>query len=350
MKKTFNTIMLALLILLGVSASAAGGVFEKILADKKFDIDENALLSINHKYGMVTCKNWDQQAIAVKITAEVDAASREAAEKIFARIEYELSGKRSKVSFESRNSDNLFKGKNNKLTIRVEVMMPEAVQLNIRNQFGNCYIGRVSGATEIQIEYGSLEIAALKNEENKVGIDFGNGRIEYIRQGKVEISYSPLNIGESDFLSVESNYSDVKIRKVERLRIDTEGGSVLIELVDDAVVSAKFSDCIIKKLGRTLRAESDYGSLIVSEVLPQFELVEIENAYGSTVLDFGSGASFRFEAEVDLGTIKFPESQFKLSRREVTYTGSRYTGTIGSNPQKALVKIDNSYGRVKIGL
>jgi hypothetical protein len=350
MKTTFNKLLLILLLMAGLTASAAD--FEKVLADKKYDIDKNALLSINHKYGMITCKNWDQQVIAVKIIAEVDAPSREAAEKIFARIDYDLSGTRSKVNLESRNSGDLTKGKNNKLTVRVEVMMPEAVRLNVRNQFGNCYIGKVSGDSEVRIAYGSLEIAALKNEANQVGIEFGEGRIEYIRKGEVEVSYSPLTIGESSILSVASDYSDVKIGKVSQIEIESEGGSVQIGEVDAAVVSAKFSECFIKKLGHSLRAESEYGALILSEVSPQFELVEIVNAFGSVGVNFESSASFRFETEVEMGTIDFkdfPEPRFKFSSLENFLTGSSYSGTTGPNPQRASVSIVSSYGSVTLG-
>ncbi|NLO50241.1 MAG: hypothetical protein GX103_03655 [Bacteroidales bacterium] len=353
MKTSRNSMLfVVLLALLGVSAQASGETFDKVLAEKKYAVDENVLLSIVHKYGTVKCRNWDEQAILVKVTAQVDASSRAEAEKIFARIQYELSGSRSKVNFEIRNSGDLTKGKNSKLIIHVDVMMPEMVQLELYNQFGNCYIGRVSGASEIRIEYGSLEIAALKNEANQVGIEFGEGRIEYIHKGEVEVSYSPLTIGESSFLLVASDYSDVKIGKVSQIEIESEGGSVQIGEVDEAVMSAKFSECTLKKLGRSLRAESEYGALILSEVSPQFELVEIENAFGSVRVTFESSASFRFETEVEMGTIDFkdfPEPRFKFSSLEKFLTGSSYSGTTGPNSQRALVSIVSSYGSIILG-
>jgi hypothetical protein len=349
MKTTFNTIILVLLLLAGLAARAAGGDFEKVLADKKYDIDKNALLIIEHKYGMVTCKNWDQQAIAVKITAEVEASSREAAEKIFARIDFDLNGNRSKVGIESRNNDKLFSGNRNNLTIRVEVMMPETVRLNVHNQFGNCYIGKVSGATEIQIEYGSLEIDALKNEQNQVEIDFGGGRISYIHGGEVEVSYSPLQMDEANNISVESAYSDVKIGKATLLEIESEGGNVQIGSVGEAVLEAKFSDCTIASLRHTLRAESEYGALLVSEVSSEFEQIEIENSFGSARLIFSSDASFSLEAEVELGSIEFPESRFTFLQRKISTTSSSYIGTTGSDPHKAAVTIESAYGSVTLG-
>jgi sporulation protein YlmC with PRC-barrel domain len=344
--------MLFLLLLTGTSVKAADGNFEKVLADKKFDVDKDALLSIQHKYGMVSCKNWNQQAISVKITAKVDAASREAAEKIFARLQYELSGSRSKVSFESSNSGNIAKDKNNNPTIRVEVMMPEAVRLEVYNQFGNCYIGTVSGATDINIEYGSLEIGALKNETNQLQINFGSGRIDLIRQGEVEVSYSPLTIGESGFLSVASDYSDIKIGKVSQIEIESEGGNVQIGEVDKAELSAKFSECTITLLSHSLRAETEYGAFTVVKVSPEFGLLEIENSFGSTSVTFDSGASFSFDAEVEMGSIDFkdfPEPRFKFSSLEKFLTGSSYSGTSGPNPQKARVTIESSYGSVILG-
>lgn len=350
MKTSIGTILLVLLVMLsGISGQASAETFDKILAEKKYSVDKNALLSIVHKYGTVKCSNWDEQAIAVKITAEVDASSRAEAEKIMAAIKYELSGSRNNVNFEIGNSGNLTKGKNSKLNIHVDVMMPEMVRLEVYNQFGNCYIGRVSGASDIRIQYGSLEIAALKNEANQVQIDFGEGRIEYIRQGEIEVSYSPLTIGESSVLSVASDYSDVKIGKASKIAIESEGGNLQIGEVDEAKVSAKFSECTIKKLGRNLSAKSEYGALIVSEVSSQFELVEIVSSFGSARVNFESSASFRFEFDVEMGTIDFdfPEPRFKFSRHENFITGGgNYAGTTGPNPENARVAIESSYGSV----
>lgn len=351
MKTSYNVIMLILLFLTGISARAVGGNFEKVLADKKFDVDNNALLSIQHKYGNVTCKNWKQQIIAVKIIAMVDANSLDAAEKIFNRIDFDLSGNRSQVSFESNSNDRLFNGNRNNLTIRVEVMMPEAVRLEVHNQFGNCYIEKVRGTAEVQTEYGSLEIDALINERNEVDIDFGDGRIGFMQGGDVEISYSPLSLGEAGNITVESSYSDIKIGKVSQIEIESEGGNVEIGEVEKAELSAKFSECTITVLGRSLRAETEYGALTVVKVSPEFELLEIENAFGSTQVTFDSGASFRFEFDVEMGTIDFdfPEPHLKFSRRENFMTGSSFAGTTGSNPQKAMVSIESSYGSVVLG-
>jgi hypothetical protein len=43
---------------------------EKVVADKKFEINKNAKLVVDHEFGNVRCKNWNQNSISVKVTVK----------------------------------------------------------------------------------------------------------------------------------------------------------------------------------------------------------------------------------------------------------------------------------------
>ena len=65
---------------------------EKVVVDKKIEINKNAKLIIDHEFGNVRCKNWDQNAISVKVTIRVKTTDNQRAEKIINNVSFDVSG------------------------------------------------------------------------------------------------------------------------------------------------------------------------------------------------------------------------------------------------------------------
>lgn len=323
---------------------------EKVLVDKKFDVLKNASLSVEHKFGSVKCLNWDESAISVLVTVTVRSSNYEKAQKIINQINIRVEGNKNEVSVESDFSDNIFNKNKGEISIDIDIMMPEWVQLDLENKFGSTYIEVVSGPSSISTEYGSLEIKALKNELNSLELGFGEANISYLHMGEVEVSYSTLTIGEALVLSVESEYSTCNIDKVQELDIESEGGKVEIGRVLLAQVESKFSEFIIKNLGNQIEAETEYGSMSIQKISDQFSRVVVTNSFGSVRLDFAQGTSFSLEAEMEFCSLDYPSDKINFSMMISEATEKYYQGTVGANPGKASVQLESSFGSISINL
>lgn len=341
-------IVFAALYILPLRASA--DEVERTLAQKKFDVKKGAKLSVEHKFGRLTCKNWDENAISVKITASVEARDSETANKLMDHIRTSIDGNSNEVSVETDFNEKMFKGDKNDISIDVEIWMPVSVKLDIEHRFGNAYIDEADGSSEISSQYGSIEIKGLKADENKVEIGFGEGHIDYIGGGDVEVSYSTFTIGESPALTIESNYSTVSVDKARKLKIENEGGNVDIGDVAIIELKSKFSDFKIKNLTELMNADTEYGSLKVRNIAPGFSDITVDNGFGSVILGFDSSASFAIEADLNFCDLDYPSGKARFSKKTSDTTEKYYQGTIGEGNSSSKVTIDSSFGNVVIDM
>ena len=343
-----GVILLVLMMLFLVPAKANKKI-ERIIVDKKFHVVKNASLSVEHKFGQIRCKNWNESSISVKVTVSVEAANADKAQKIIDKIDIKLNGNQNGVTVESEFSDRIFNNNtNNEISIDIDIMMPEAVKLNLENQFGNTYIENVSASSNINVEYGSIEINALKSELNSLEIGFGEAKINYLHMGEIELSYSSLSIGESSNLNIETSYSSFSIDEVEILEIENEGGGVDVGTVSEIELSSSFSDFNIDNLLQQVSAETDYGSLKILNISNDFSQVDINNTFGSVKLEFDSNASFNIEAEMEFCDLNYSGSEFNFSSKIIESNEKYYKGSVGSNPGKAKVHIESSFGSIII--
>lgn len=346
MKKNIVILVLSAFVSLTVFAKEKN---EKVLVDKKYEVNKDALLHIEHKYGTVECKNWNENAISVKVIARVETSNAEKAEKIFDAIKINIDGNRSGVSIESVFSNKAFKSGNNGLSVDVEIFIPVSVRLQLEHQFGNAYIETIGGETEISVEYGSLEVIELKSEINSIEIGFGSADIGYIRAGDIEIDYANVEIGKSESLEIESNYSDISIDKVGVLEIENEGGKVGVGKAGEVNMSSKFSNFKVGELTTGLIGETEYGSFSIKKVRAGFSNITVENSFGSVSIYFEQGSVFDIVAEMEFCKLNYPDEIADFSKRIVSSTDSYYVGTIGEGANKgSKVNIASEYGGVSI--
>jgi len=347
MKRLATLLIFSVIFCHGLSAKEQ---IEKVLADKKFEVNKGAMLQIEHQYGTVDCKNWDENAISVKVTARVETKNSEKAERIFDAIKISLDGDKNEVSVESDINNSAFKNGNNNITVDMEIFMPASVRLNMKHEFGNAYIEIVEGNAEVSIEYGSLEISELKGESNNLDVGFGNAVVGYLNKADIEINYSNVEIGKSPLLSIETDYSTVSIDKVGELEIENEGGQIEIGKAGSINMSSKFSDFKIGELQGDLFAETEYGSLSVKKIRADFRNIEVDNSFGAVSLYFEPESTFDIVAEMEFCTLNYPEELADFSKRIVSSTAdSYYEGALGNGSKgNSRVEIVSEYGGVSI--
>jgi hypothetical protein len=341
--------LLFLMVVINFTISAKEKI-EKVLVDEKFEVNKDALLQIDHQYGTVECKNWDESAISVKVIARVETSNSDKAQRIFDAIKINLEGNRNGVAIESDINNSAFKNGNNNISVDIEIFMPASVSFNLEHEFGNAYVEIIEGSAEISVEYGSLEIRELKSESNSIEIGFGNADIGFVNSGDIEISYSNVEIEKSELLSIEADYSNLSIDKVGELDIENEGGQVEIGKVGKVSLASKFSDFKIGELQNSLSGETEYGSLSIKKIRADFTSIDVDNSFGSVSMYFEPESTFDIVAEMEFCTLNYPDEMADFSKRIVSSTAdSYYEGTFGNGSKRgSKVEISSKYGGVSI--
>ena len=327
----------------------ARGETEKIVAEKTFRVNKNAELVIDHEFGVLECKNWDRDEIAITIVARIDSDNEDKIEKAMRRIKYEISGTGDRVSIScTLNNKGITNGRPN-VSVDVLINMPTAVRLDVKHKFGKAYIEEVDGISKISSEYGAVTIGSLNAAGSKVKVAFGEGNVSNFEGGALSVSYSKFYLGESKSLSLNSEFSDISMEEIGQLTIKHEGGDLHIEEIDRITGKSSFGSVTIEELSTSLDIETEYGSLTVEEVSADFSDIVVSNEFGSAKIYIDDGATYTFNATSTFGSIEYPESLADITYREKTISKTVYKGIIGKQKQaRSSVKLTSEYGSIHL--
>jgi len=320
---------------------------EKVLASREIKVADFANLEIEHKFGQIICKNHDINVIKIKVTARLETRDPAKAEKIFSRIELQISGDDSKVKIKSDFSNKIL-ARDENMSIDIEILMPENINLTIDHMFGNAVIGSLTGVASLSSSYGSLKAENLQHTKNDIKVSFGNGSFGAINGGKLKVSYGDLVIENAENIQINSEYSNAKITSAKRIIAQNEGGSFKAGKLETLELSTKFGDAEIGDLSQSLLVRNEYGSLKVNYIGTRFTSVELDNSFGSAALNFDKDASFAFEARMSFCELKYPEKSANMSEKVTTAFESSYKGKIGAAGSMAKAVIQSSYGNVDL--
>ena len=311
---------------------------------KSFDVNKDATLVVNNKFGKIHCENWDKNSISIEVTITVDASNEEKANKYFNKVDISISGGGDKVTAKTSFDDNAFKG-NNEISVDYMVNMPKSINIELVNKFGDIIIDEVHGQAIIDLSYGSIKANKLTGENNEIEIKFSEGFIGYIKNGELELKYSELEIDEAGDLNAESKFSDLEIGKIDVLTLESGYDDDFIGSVRDMDIEASFSDVDVRSLEERLIADFDYGELKIRNVAKGFNLIEINNSFSDANIGFHSEAAFKMIATIKMGDLSYPNNRARISVVDLSYTSNRYEGVIGEDENvtsKVLIESKNS--------
>ncbi|HEY9114919.1 MAG TPA: DUF4097 family beta strand repeat-containing protein [Bacteroidales bacterium] len=347
MKLVFVFVLALGFLIAGANTAHARITVDKVLAEKTFEVNPDAILLIDHEFGDINCQNWDKNSIYIKVTVHIESGNEQDAQKIINRIQLNISGDRNKVS--SICSLNNSSDKVSNISIDIEVFMPKTVGLQLKHKFGSAYIESVGGPTKIKSEYGSVKIISLLNTDSKMDLSFGSADIEKMTDGNLGINYSSLTLKDGNNMKIDSKYSDLELGNLQSGNITVEGGSAEIKNINSLVLQSKFSSIEVGNLSGSLQAGTEYGSLEVKFIKAGFSTLDVENKFGGVELGIDKSASYEVQVQTNFGDFDYPESLAQFSNKFTTATGSSYSGKIGKSSggsSKLIAK--SSYGSIEV--
>ncbi len=327
MKTLSKSTLILLIVALLVPMSSFADEFTKNVSGK-YNVNPNALLVIKNKFGEVHCQNWAEPAISIDVTITVEASSQEKANKMLQKITISLSGSSDKVEAITNIAEMGFN--NAEFQVDYMVMMPRNIRLNLDNRFGEAYIGEVEGASNIEIQYGEIEAQSFKNSSNLVVIKFSDAQFGFVEGGEFEIAYSELDLDKGNSAKVNSSFSDVGLGHFNNLDIVSKYDDLKIEKVTTITCGAKFAEVNVEELTGAFTFNVEYGGLDIESLGSSFGSGKIINSFNDVNISLNADVSLTLDAEVDFGSVDYPESKSKIRSEEVNYTKNIDKGTIGT--------------------
>jgi hypothetical protein len=105
----------------------------------------------------------------------------------------------------------------------------------------------------------------------------------------------------------------------------------------------------IGELIKKLNYSGSYGSFSIDRIPAGFESLDVDTHYMGVKLGIEESASYKIDAKVTYGGLKYDEDNFKNQRRVIENNSTELSGTVGKeeNPSSK-VNVLSSYGTVRL--
>lgn len=358
--KTMRVISATLAFLLMVScAFAAKGRLNKVF-DREFVVKESTKLFIQNKYGQVNVENWDKNLISIHVEVKVDNPNDEKAKIMLDAIDIEFSESENVVSAITKFNKDVMKSNkrlfssisNEEMSIDYLIKMPKHIEVDLNNRYGDIFINELSGKVLVDLRYGNIRINKLERGDadnlNTLTIGYGSATISEVNWLKVEIKYGNLKIDKARAVVLLSKYSKVTVDKVNSVVVDSKYDGYNLGSISNLIGESGYTNFVINDLSKKLNLTSKYGDVKVVNVADNFESIVFNGAYTGLKAGINSNVSYKIDAVVSYGNIKFDAPTSKINRIEQN-TSTELSGVIGaSEATNSKVYVRAKYGSVTL--
>lgn len=321
---------------------------KKKVMEKSYSVKPSTILNLKNKFGKIEINAWDKNQFAIKVEAIGRGRNDERAQKILDQISIDFDEGSSEVSIETV-IDNMKNKSDEGFEVNYIISMPEANPLEVKNSFGDVYMANRLGDLDINVSYGSMKIGDVLGKTN-LKLSFGNGDISNIQNGDIVIKYSKFNIESGKEVELEQSFSEVELGNVQDLDLISKYGNVEIEKAHTIDARVQFSGFEIDELTGKLALTASYLSdFEIKRLAKSFTLVDIEGKFGSYEIGLEPGLNAQIDAEFSFADLKsYSDVDVNFSYRVKESNKSYYKGTIGSGDESKLIRIDSSYGNLRL--
>jgi hypothetical protein len=325
---------------------------------KEYTAKKGTTLDLNNRYGniVVATSATDQVVIDVKVT--VRYPNKEKAERLLSYIDVQFTESDDRISAKTV-IDNKFSftgwgGDSRRFTINYNVKMPESMDIDLTNRYGDTDLDDLNGLVNLDIKYGDLSASKLArgNEKplNSLYLAYGKGTIDEAGWLDATIRYcGNFTLSKSQALLLDSRYSTLHIGKISSVVADSKYDKLNIETINNLVLNSGYADINIGTLEKKLEFEGGYGSLSIDRVPAGFESLDVQSRYIGVRMGIDESASYNLDARVSYGGLKFNDENFQNRKRIIGNNSSEVSGTVGKNANPSSeVKVSSSYGTVKL--
>ncbi|MEI6049832.1 MAG: hypothetical protein WCS03_13085 [Bacteroidota bacterium] len=325
---------------------------------KEYTAGANTTLEISNKYGDVNIQSWDKDQVVIDVKITVELPSKEKAEKLLGYLDVQFDEGENKISAKTVIDEKFnFTGWGNesrKFSIDYEVKMPVGTALTLSNRYGDTDINELHGLMNIDIKYGNLTAGKLTRGNvkplSKINLAYGKGTIEETGWLDITARYvGVIEITKSQALLIDTKYSKLSLGEASSVVGESKYDNIRIESIKNLVLENGYTETNIGELTKKLNYQGSYGSFTIERVAADFESINVETHYMGVRLGIDESASYKLEAKVSYGGLKYNEDNFKNERRIVENNSNEVTGNVGKEESPtATVNVVASYGSVKL--
>jgi hypothetical protein len=325
---------------------------------KEYKAGSATTLDINNKYGDVLIQSWDQDQVVIDVKITVEMPNQEKAQKMLSYIDVVFSETGDLISAKTVIDDKFsftgWGGDSRKFSIDYTIKMPAVTALTLANKYGNTDIDQLNGLVDLDIKYGNLTAGKLTRGNikplNSLNLAYGKGTIDEAGWLDLTVRYvGSFGIEKSQALLLDSKYSKLSLGETSSIVGESKYDNIRIDKINNFVLDNGYCDVKIGELTKKLTYNGSYGSFEVETIPAGFEKLNTDTRYMGIRLGIDESASYKLDAKLSYGGLKYDEEKFRNQKRIIENNSSEIAGTIGDDESpSAEVNISSSYGTIRL--
>jgi len=281
---------------------------------KSFKLKSGTVVQISNKYGNVNIMPWEKDSVRIEVS--MSAQSKQAAKvvKILSSIDCEMVATANSVSARTVFYDNSatfwkdvvsYAGQvintSNNLQINYTVYMPVTNDVKIENKFGNVYMDSHKGKAEIAVSNGDLQ-ARNFSSSLKLILEFGTASIQDASDVQLTVNYSDLTLRKVNTLNLNSRSSTLDIEEAGNIEIASQRDKLVIRSCTALNGDASFSRIRVNVLESVCIMNTKYGELKLNTLSGNFRSIQVKSEYTDILFGINSPASYSLDLVYDTKT------------------------------------------------
>ncbi|MBR9923195.1 MAG: hypothetical protein GYB31_20385 [Bacteroidetes bacterium] len=335
---------------------------------KDFPIHSDGLVELDNSFGPVEVKTWTQNRVKINVTITVRASSEQKARDVFDQVNVHFTDTPQQVSVqtafvEEKSWWNWESEEKKDFSIKYEVWLPNTVNLNIENKYGDVILAEMRGKTSISLKYGNLQIEQL-HEDLHLNFSHGTGQIAQVKDVEGALSYCNIQIQESRDLKLETAFSNLQIQQAEKVYVNSKYNNfqlgkigafdyegrydvVDVEEVDKLQAIAKYSDFHVGTINDSGAFDLEYGLAKIDHLDRNFDELSLVGRFTDYKLEVEKGMAYKLQAAADYAGISYPES-LQVTYEQESSTFHEVEGYGGNQQGGSVIKAQLNYGGLKV--
>ncbi len=325
--------------------------------NREFNVNSNATVYIRNKYGAVNVSTWNENRVEIEVKITVKGGSLDKVNEKLNSIQINFKNAKDLVEARTQIESKRFRwgwwSTNNNINYKINyyIKMPITNNADLHNKYGNIELDVIEGKTNIDCDYGSIQVEKLLNNSNTITLDYcNNSIIQYMKYGNVNADYSKITIKESQKLKISADYTEVKIGKVNQINFNSDYGSIAVDDVESIEGDSDYAGMRIGTIRKNLKINTDYGGLRIKNLVKGFDYVTVDGSYAGVKIGTSGDNNFNFVVDLSYAGFKYPDELVKTFKAIRKTSKKYYEGVFGKKESDSKIKIKSSYGGVSIKL
>ncbi|MEP7266066.1 MAG: hypothetical protein ABI844_00465 [Saprospiraceae bacterium] len=361
-------------ILFPLLAWAGDGDFTKNY-HKEYDVPVDAHIELINKYGYIKIHAWDKRIASIDVNILANTTNESRANEIFDKISVSFTTSSNYIKAETIINTNpgnkswwdwkrWLGWDDNKSTYKInyDVNIPADLYLKLNLKYGDAFIEKMDRDAVLKISYGHLRLDELAadldldlaySEGNMGNIKNGNINLRYsniimsnMGNGSLNFKYSDIKMKEGGDLKAECAYGELNAKHVKTLDIHSKYDDIQVESVDEIYVNSSYSDFDFGKINKRSSFTTTYGDIIIREISPGFENIDIKSAYTDIRIS-SHGQAYKLDADGNYADIK-TTGDFNSTYLVEKSSSKSVKGYSRSENGSGLIRATLSYGGLRI--